>query len=1117
MRLKELHLYGFKSFPTKTKIEFGDGITAILGPNGCGKTNLFDALRWVLGEQGFSVLRCGKNEDLIFMGAKDVLPLGYTEVSLILENNDNLSDYGSEIEIKRRFYKSGESEYLLNRNPCKLRDIQDLFLNSGAGAQAYSIFDQTRQREIIAGEIRPMFEEAAAMAKYRERKNQTERKLELTEADLVRLDDIIRERERITRSLRRQARQLEAYNEVKNEYDQIQLSLLKNRYQATLEQAKELRARLDYLEEEQKRLLLTTATQEKRLQELKGVLKELREQRDRIIAEKERLTYLSREHTRLSVGEKDLLTKLSDLKALHTEKEKALGRLFSEVEKAKSELAREQTGLKAEEETLFARRQEVAREEEALRSIFNTITNLNQKILTHEAKLENLKQYLQQLAAEEEETVRKQNRLREERRSIEQSLDTTVKTIAAVERKLGENRADNATKEGERAEGQKTRAEHEHRLGEIKNEIGLLKLKLEEAQPPAFDTAVGPVFELLNVKPGWEWAVETSLYPFIDFIVARDGRIDLTTLNRDKRFGFILNQEVKRTAVDYPAGHERLKDYVEFNSPPPPVIVNIIETVVIVKSYQEAQRLATTYPHLIFTTRDGIALFPEGIVVAEASLSGKLSLRRQLDTRNEELDHRIVEHTAIDTKLSLLDQQLKELHRQNTAATQELVSLIRERSETEGVLSSVRRTDEETERARKRLVGEIATNRTQSKELEKELARLKNEQQDERARQSKTNGRIATLETELSASEAAAKKHLAGLNGTLLKVAQLEERIHALETEIGYLVKEETEAQKELAFTGEERARLETDQKTLEGELAHAGTWEGGTLPDLAKEEERLDGELSNNRTALETIREELLKYQVQWFGADNERKRQERESTETYHTNLVEFEIKFEGDLNERLGILTHRLELLGRANPLAQEEYKREKDELDRLLTQRQDVQSAKENLTATIAEIDERVKDQFLSTFSAVRTAFQELFVEIFGAGEADLMLTNPANVWESDIEIVARPRGKNLKRLEQLSDGEKALLAICLLFAFYKVRPAPFCFIDEIDAPLDDANVRRFSEFLKELSSTTQIVIITHNRVTVEHADVLFGVTMEKPGISKIVSVRLKDFKDALTPA
>lgn len=587
-------------------------------------------------------------------------------------------------------------------------------------------------------------------------------------------------------------------------------------------------------------------------------------------------------------------------------------------------------------------------------------------------------------------------------------------------------------------------------------------------------------------------------------------------MNRDKRFGFIFNQKVQGTAFAYPPSNERLKNYVEFNSPPPPVIVNIIERAVVVKNYQEAQHLASAYPHLIFTTRDGIALFPEGIVVAEASQSGKLSLRRQLDTRNEELDQRIAERTAIDTQLSLLDQQLKELHRQNATDTQELVSLIRQRSETEGVLSSVRRTDEETERARKRLIGELSTNRTQGKDLEKELARAKNEQQAEHARQSETNGRIAAIETELSVREAAAKKHLAGLNGTLLKVAQFEERIHALETEIGYLVKEETEAQKEAAFISEERARLETDQKTIEGELAQAGRWEGGTLPDLAKEEERLERELTNNRAALETIREELLNDQIKWFELDNERKRQEREATEIYHANLVEFEIKSEGDLNERLGILTHRLELLGRANPLAQEEYTREKDELDRLLTQRQDVLSAQENLTATIAEIDERVKDQFLSTFSAVRAAFQDLFVEIFGAGEADLILTNPANVWESDIEILARPRGKNLKRLEQLSDGEKALLAICLLFAFYKVRPAPFCFIDEIDAPLDDANVKRFSEFLKELSSTTQIVIITHNRVTVEHADVLFGVTMEKPGISKIVSVRLKDFKDALAP-
>jgi chromosome segregation protein len=1115
MRLKELQLYGFKSFPTKTKIQFGDGITAILGPNGCGKTNIFDALRWVLGEQGFSVLRCGKNEDLIFMGSREVLPLGYTEVALILENNDNLPEFGSEIEIKRRFYKSGESEYLLNRTPCKLRDIQDLFLNSGAGAQAYSIFDQVRQREIVGGKIRPMFEEAAAMSKYRDRKNLTERKLELTQADLIRLDDIIRERERITRSLRRQARQLEAYNKVKNEYDQIQVSLLKNRYQATLDQHQELKTRLDFLESEEKRLLLTIAAEEKRLQELKGVLKELRDQHDRIIAHRERLNYLTREQARLTTGEKELLTKLSTLKGLHAEKEKTLARLFSEVEAAKANLAQDQTGLKTEEETISARRQELISAEEILKALFDKITHHNQKILTHEAKLENLKDYVQQLSAEAQATELKQNHIREERRTLEESLETKIKAVAALEKTLAETRSSIAKKEEERGQAQKTRASIERQTGDLANELSLLKLKLEESKPPALANSVGPVFEFLKVKPGWEWTVEACLYPFIDFIVTRDGRLDFSRLNREKRFGFIFTADRSHAAVEYPAELERLKDLVEFDPSLPAFIAGIIEKVVIVNRYEDALRFSRQYPQLIFATKDGVALFPEGVVVTEATLSGKLSLRRQFDTRTEEKGRLALELNRTDGTLTELDQLLRELARQSSANNQELLSLIRARSELEGVVSAVLRNAEETDRARKRLAQEVATSRAQIETLTTELSGLKNEREQLHADETKINGRIAALEGELHDYETGVKTRLAELNSRLLAVAQLEERKHTLETEIGYLVKDETETQHELTALTAELGRVNADRQTIDAELRKAGG-EGGNLPDLTNEADGLENELANNRTALETIRDELVKFRVQHYEREAECKRMEKEAAESYHADLRTFEITFEGDLNERLGILVHRLEILGRANPLAGEEFKREKDELDRLQTQRADVLGAKENLTKTIAEIDERVKDQFLSTFSAVRSAFQELFVEIFGEGEADLILSDAANVWESEIKIVARPRGKNLKRIEQLSDGEKALLAICLLFAFYKVRPAPFCFIDEIDAPLDDANVVRFSEFLKELSKTTQIVIITHNQVTVEHADVLFGVTMEKPGISKIVSVRLKDFKDAVAP-
>ena len=1171
MRIKELQLYGFKSFPHKTSIKFSPGINAVIGPNGCGKSNVLDALRWVLGEQSFSLLRCGKNEDVIFSGTAQIPALGYAEVRLTMENQGDLPNLGSEVEIRRRFFRSGESEYFLNRNICRLKDIQDVFFDSGTGTKAYSIFDLRSLRSIIAGELRPMLEEAATLAKYRARKTDCLRKLDLTDTDLVRLNDIVAERERITRSLKRQAYRLSGYNRLKGEEKRLRLLMLREQYAAAQEQERQAGAALAASEQSDAQLLERLQQAEVELERLHRELATSREQREQLSAEAEGLrSQLSRNESRRAIIDNDRqrwqqeagqlndeATRL-DVEIARKQGENQTRRLgVVELEQQEgilaAELEQQRTATRQQEEQLRELRRQRDQEKETGRTELDARVERQRRMLGLEANIANAEDYRARLKAALQETESRAGQSEAELTRKAEELTGAARELELAREVLAQHRQE---LESSRARLTDVTAKRQ----QLREELIAARQELEILAPAGGETAravlsrtlgeqlLGGASEFLVVPDGLERAVEAALYPIMDCFVVEPGVTPsaLTSLPRELRWGIILKPEVRSEKSEVrsqpPAGS--LAEFVTVKEGAPEMLRRALEHTVLVDSLAEAFKSAQEHKTASapaeadrldpgppgplnpasFVTRDGILVRPDGLVVLESASRGRLSVERrvqELKARDAEIEQQGSSLASEQEQLSLAVQELRQTSDRDDVRLLELVN----------VHSALAATHDAGRLNHEQLLAELGRERAEMhsaagrvNEQQAQLQAVRNELQEQDARIGASEQRAVALEQEIAALEQTVKTGLERATRLLLNLTQGREQLGGRRTQfdlyqqdcardvqrradISRRLQEIQSAAAEHGASVEQLAgqdrELRTALSALEDRLGQLD------LSALTRREEDLMQDLHRQRQAQEQARQQTLDLKMKSLDTVHRRSEIEQEAERLYGTRLADFTGEPEPDVVGRLRLITERLDRLGRVNPLAGEEYDREKTELDRLTAQRADVLAAKDNLLKTIAEIDRFAREQFLATFNTVRDAFREIFARLFVEGEADLLLDAPGDPLESGISIVARPRGKSPKRLDQLSDGEKALLALSLLFAFYRVKPAPFCFLDEVDAPLDDANVDRFAMFLKELSQATQVIIITHNRATVEQADVLFGVTTEAPGVSKIVSVKLGD--------
>lgn len=1028
MRIKQLILNGFKSFPDKTVISFDSTINAVIGPNGCGKSNILDGLRWVMGESSFAQMRCAKTEDLIFSGNTAHPAVNYAEVILILQNHNktdssstasqSLYNLATEIEVKRRFYRSGDSEFYINRKLCKLKDIQDLFTSGGGSGHGYSIFDLPTMRQIISSNLKDLFIEAAGLAFYQERKQEIERKLKLTTDDLTRLNDIIAERTRITRGLKRQAYRLMAFEKVKAEQRKLEIALLKFDYQKIVTEEKNAQQELENLKTQANILEQNISTTEQRRAELRKVLQE---------------------------------------------KEDVRNVLQSEIDLIKEQVIIHEERLKAN----LDKQAFLQKEQEKLQSEFSFVPTLDTSQQSIDAKLQYLNQIksLQTNKEQEFETLRQQNKDLETEIF---SLQLTLEELQEKDKQLFIHSSQIASE----INGLEMKLEDNQRyLETLKDSIlALSSAKTEKEIDVVYqsslhtklgDNFIGFIHELISTAPEYQSALSSVLHNLYDALVVNDySAVSLESLPQNRTWIVVdhhsqsITQKLPPFASDIA---QSFSNIVKINSSAPQFLKSLIDSYLLVENYTQIQTLRQQFADYSFVTKSGIVLTNAGLLIIPKQVvdTAQSGFEEKIEAIQQEISLYESKSSEFEKKLVLLKQK-----KQNKE--QEKLEIAAQIKNKQQVISDKRQINKDNLEKASNFLYELNKRREEIAQVKAELSEINLSQSRQDA--------LASEGIRLSESISELQKEAETLQTKItdLQIQLKAKRDSFAETELGILSKEYDDLETK---SSELRIKLDIQKQNLSDQQYH-----------------KL--EITNRRESIERQAQSLLTNGLEIL-----------KSPESETKNIDE--------IKKELNSVQRKITAIGMINPLAKDDYEKEKAELDKLTNQHNDVATAQTNLWLAIQELTKKAELMFFETYEKVKVSFRRIFKEIFVEGDADLLLENPSSPLESDIRIVAQPKGKQPRRLDQLSDGEKALLALSLLFAFYDIKPAPFVFMDEVDAPLDDANVKRFTRFLKRITETTQVIIITHNKLTVEAAAVIIGVTTEEPGISKIVSVRFKD--------
>ncbi|MFQ5498668.1 MAG: chromosome segregation protein SMC [Candidatus Zixiibacteriota bacterium] len=1178
MYLKKIELLGFKSFANKTTLQFSEGITAIVGPNGCGKTNILDALRWVLGEQRISLLRGSKMEEVVFGGTRDIKPLGMAEVTLSVVNDRGVlpTEY-HELQLTRRLFRSGESEYLLNKVPCRLKDITELFYDTGMGAHSYSVIQQDMIDSVIsdrAEERRFLFEEASGITKYKQRKRAALRKLESTENDFLRLNDIYSEVKTQVNSLNRQMKKAQRYEKVAAEITSWDLHLSANRLKEIEMQKRQMRAEQDQqstllsekvatlnklsskLESERaeqidfERLLTDVGQQvydaTEKVHELEKEISLLTEKKSaardqisrndlEISATKQRREIIAGELKQ--VGEQEqkheaemnrLLSELASAEAAQAEADERLLKARHRRDKENQHLLALEGRLssgKTEEANLSDRLSELEKEV-AERS--DQIDTCNDELKNTAAGLEELRPSLVDLQTKKTDA---------ERHSSE--LTKRLETLLTESEELGQMQADlSASVEAAQARS--------NLLGEMilhyeGYESAVIAVMDERER---FEGILGTVAEKFRPAAKMEGAIESALGEIGRFIICRDRSSAESVISwvRDEskgRLGILvpstggLEAGIKRPEIEIDGFVGWLDQFVSTEPDLRPLMESVLSQTAVFEAGTDPTELLKRLP------RGFSAVSTDGILYGNNRLSGGSEDSFPLFGRQERLDQQ-------EQELLELEKNRADISDRKNKTTAAIAAVRAEASETVSLIESL--TDKiapldqrivEAEYRQRSLTTDLAR-------LNKERSALTATLEDTQSKQytlgldfdqlvdAKTQ-LIRTLESsqeELDTCEQTATGALAQVSKTRIESVEARSRQEQAQSKSLHLkeVQQELERAAASKLSENETARSEIEKATqrlacLETELKLAFEKRTATTQDQTDLRAK-QGEIANQIAAAESQASELRARKDELSEQVHQLEMRESSLDAEITSILERIRSEYELDLrtveaprpNEDMSDdqsealvteLRERLKKFGAVNLLALEEYRAASEREEFLGEQLRDLAAAKKDLQETITKINLTARKMFAETFDKVGENFQKLFTELFSGGEAGISLDNPDDPLESDIHIVARPRGKKALSITMMSGGERALTAIALLFSLYMVKPSPFCILDEIDAPLDDANCRRFLKIIRTFSSQTQFITITHNKITMEAADNLYGVTMEQPGVSQLVGVRFRD--------
>ena len=1197
MYLKSLELQGFKSFADKTVLEFKPGITAIIGPNGSGKSNIVDAIKWVLGEQSMKSLRGAKSEDVIFAGTQNRKSLGFAEVSMIIDNSDGqLPIEYNEVTVTRRLYRTGETNYFINKVPCRLKDITELFMDTGIGKDGYSVIGQGRIEEILSNKSedrRRIFEEAAGIVKYRARRDETEKKLEQTKVNLIRINDILSEISLNIEPLKNQAEKAKKYLDLREELKKIEIGLYLAKiddYKSKIEEAENVRkifenqnidenAKLNSLQQLKNSLKDEIDSIDKKIEEMQNSRFESKNQIEKINSEinvniaKIKNNEDNKEKYKDEIEETK--KNIEELKEEKENKELKKEKLKNNKEKFEKELKEKEKEL--EEITKKLSDKEIKNEEnkkeneklvEEKYNLQNDITVCASAVENSNNRIDQIDKELHKVISNIDDKRNIKNEITNEKNEIETQAKSDLTELEKMKEKTKEIQIKNSeyeTKIQNLVDEKRMKvSKHNFLLETEREKEGYIKSVKEimnacEKNPGLRSGICGVLANIISTEPKYQVAIEMCLGASIQNIVTENendakNMIEFLRKNNLGRASFLPISSIKGRVLENIIledgklyGASKIKNekgvialasnLVKYDKKYENIIQNLLGRTVITDNVETAIKIARNNKYAFkIVTLEGDVINPSGAITGGSvqkktvNILGRKAEINNLAEEIKKLDKQIEEIvTAKEKYMSENEKIIKlidELNKKSQESQIKLAGINEKYKAIENEIEKEISNKEKFENEKKSLVEQINKNNEEKSKIEEKIKEINQksaelvEKISEFAEQNKGNQeQIDNLNTDITdlkisvssfdESNISMDEMMQIINDNIKNeeddIKNKEDEIKKIEEINKELANKNIELQKQIEQinndAGEVDAKTE-EQKNLKIEKDNSLEETEKKITDkfetIQKIKEGLAKAEANKESLNQKLTDEINELWNDYEITPNNAKENYEKTTNAQKTQQ---------NVNE----IHKKIKELGEVNVSAIEEYKKTKERYDNMNNQKIDLETTIEKLREIIEEMTSAMKKQFKEKFNKINKNFNEIFKELFGGGKAELILSNEENVLESEIEIRVQPTGKRLQNMMLLSGGEKALTAIALLFAILKINPAPFCILDEIEAALDDVNVYRYAEFLKKFSKETEFLVITHRKGSMEAANSVYGVTMEENGVSKILSISLKDTK------
>jgi chromosome segregation protein len=1171
VQLKSLEIKGFKSFADKTIVSFDQGVTGVIGPNGCGKSNIIDSIRWVIGEQKISSLRSENLEALIFNGSKTRNPSGLAEVALTFENTKGLlpSEFTT-ITVSRRFYRNGESEYRLNDVQCRLKDIQNLFLDTGISTDSYAIIELGMVDEIIKDKDnsrRRMLEQAAGITIYKTRKKEAKNKLDATEQDLARIEDLVFEINNQLKSLENQAKKAEKYFEVKKEYKNVSIELAKASLAGFNTEYSQYQKETETLSDQKLALETEITTDESAI-------------------EAEKLAFLTSEQE-LQAMQQAFSTLINNLRTAESTKsllQQKLDFIAEKKEGVEQFLIKSEGQLKSFEEHILFTQKNITEESTRLQELETSQSTLqstvNENRLQYDTQrnhVEEMRQKLQQLQHQQFDAEKKVavadtaianitsslHRLQadteariSQQKQWEEELLEKQQTLEAKQQQLKQLKADHETLKTQIFETQQQLEnlrqnlnDENRKLDSKKNEYALLKnlidsmegypesVKYLHAQAAQWNQKASVLSDVIYVKEDYRAALENVLEPYLNYYIANNTAeaIKAISLLKDNKKGkanfFILDKIAgHNNTANTPQNTIAAIDMVEYDPQYASLVQMLLKDVFIA---EDENNLGETNGATIlakngslvkgkYTISGGSTGIFEGNKIGRAKnvekLADEITKQQAIsDALKQQIDEMHQQVTIYNSQLN--EQQIKQLENEVNSLGQAIFNVENKLEQTLQLI------DSNQERIAEYTTQMQGTN-TGVTDVRDELTNLMQQKQ-------QVASQLEEISLAFKTTEATYNKAIADQNEYNVNLAKQQNKVENLQQELQFKHNQIEELKGQIeANTAQLKMNTENSEENAV-ELENITVTLTTLLQQKTDDEKALsiaDQAYYNMRNALQE-KENLIKAKAKNKEHIEHALNDIKDKVGEMKLHLagmkerlyVEFRIDLDDIINEERKTeetveelkaqsdkYKKRIENIGEINPTAVEAYEEMKKRYDFIITQKTDLVNAKDSLIQTIAEVEATANLKFLETFNAVKANFSKVFKALFTEDDtADLIMENPDNLSDTGIDIIAKPKGKRPSSIGQLSGGERTLTATALLFAIYLIKPAPFCILDEVDAPLDDANVGKFTQMIRKFSENSQFIIVTHNKQTMAAVDVIYGVTMQEPGVSRLVPV---DFRN-----